>query len=188
MTLKKITPVVVVDAIEPCLGFWVDRLGFTRTVEVPHGDALGFVILNHGSTELMLQSRASVEADVPALIVGGTAKDGVGLFIEVDGPLDPWVEKLKGMIRTIPEEGEQWLVNLRCVVPLQRRQRLAHRPERVPYVQKLAFQQTDLAHGVVARRRVDPLFQPFDQIAVAFQDRKIRVHDGVDQGIKQITA
>lgn len=97
MTLKKITPVVVVDAIEPCLGFWVDRLGFTRTVEVPHGDALGFVILNHGSTELMLQSRASVEADVPALIVGGTAKDGVGLFIEVDGPLDPWVEKLKGM-------------------------------------------------------------------------------------------
>jgi len=97
MTLKRITPVIVVEAIEPCLGFWVDRLGFTRTVEVPHGEALGFVILNHGSTELMLQSRASVEADVPALVAGGTAKDGVGLFIEVEGPLDPWVEKLAGM-------------------------------------------------------------------------------------------
>lgn len=66
MKLKKITPVIVVDAIEPCLEFWVDRLGFTKTVEVPHEGALGFVILNHSPTEIMLQSRASVEADVPA--------------------------------------------------------------------------------------------------------------------------
>ena len=28
----KLTPVLIVDAIEPCLLFWVDRLGFTVTV------------------------------------------------------------------------------------------------------------------------------------------------------------
>lgn len=97
MKLKKITPVIVVDAIEPCLEFWVDRLGFTKTVEVPHEGALGFVILNHSPTEIMLQSRASVEADVPGTLANGAAKDGVGLFIEVEGPLDPWVAKLRGM-------------------------------------------------------------------------------------------
>ena len=35
------------------------RLGFTRTVDVPHDGVLGFAIL-----ELMLQSRASLAADV----------------------------------------------------------------------------------------------------------------------------
>ena len=26
--LSQLTPVMVVDAVEPCLKFWVDRLGF----------------------------------------------------------------------------------------------------------------------------------------------------------------
>ena len=43
--VKKLTPILTVESIEPCLPFWMDALGFTKTVEVPHGDALGFVIL-----------------------------------------------------------------------------------------------------------------------------------------------
>jgi catechol 2,3-dioxygenase-like lactoylglutathione lyase family enzyme len=65
--MKKLTPVLIVPSIEACLPFWVDRLGFTKSVEVPHDGRLGFVILNHGPVELMLQSVASVAADVPAL-------------------------------------------------------------------------------------------------------------------------
>lgn len=79
--MKKLTPVLVVDAIEPCLAFWVERLGFQKTVEVPHDDRLGFVILNHGTIELMLQTRASVAADVPAL---SQEAFRTALFIEVD--------------------------------------------------------------------------------------------------------
>ena len=41
----KITPILVVEEIEPSLKFWVDKLGFAKTVEVPEGDKLGFVIL-----------------------------------------------------------------------------------------------------------------------------------------------
>jgi len=41
----KITPVLVVEEIEPCLPFWVDRLGFQNVAQVPEGDSLGFVIL-----------------------------------------------------------------------------------------------------------------------------------------------
>lgn len=83
--LKKMSPVLVVDAIEPSLELWVDRLGFQKTVEVPEGDRLGFVTLARDGIEVMLQSRASVEKDVPDVLdrIGGTA-----LFIEVDD-LDP---------------------------------------------------------------------------------------------------
>ncbi len=62
-TMKKLTPVFVVEQIEPCLAFWVDRLGFARGVEVPHGDSLGFVILTRGGVEIMYQTRASALED-----------------------------------------------------------------------------------------------------------------------------
>jgi uncharacterized glyoxalase superfamily protein PhnB len=65
--MNRLTPNLIVDAIEPCLPFWVDRLGFTQTVGVPAGDALGFVILKRGEVELMLQSRTSMKGDVPAI-------------------------------------------------------------------------------------------------------------------------
>jgi uncharacterized glyoxalase superfamily protein PhnB len=81
-TMKKLSPVLVVDEIEPCLEFWVDRLGFERTTEVPEGSKLGFIILSKDGVEVMYQSRESVEKDVPALVPqrGGHS---VGLFIEV---------------------------------------------------------------------------------------------------------
>lgn len=91
--MKKITPVLIVDRIEPSLAFWCERLGFEKQVEVPHGDALGFVILTHGSTELMLQSRASVRDDLPAL-----ADDAwrTALYVEVED-LEPIRRALAGL-------------------------------------------------------------------------------------------
>ncbi|HEX8358933.1 MAG TPA: VOC family protein [Longimicrobium sp.] len=82
-TLKKLTPILFVDQIEPSIPFWVDRLGYTRTAEVPHGDRLGFLILEKDGTEIMYQTRASVEADASA-IAEGLAMRGSILFIEVD--------------------------------------------------------------------------------------------------------
>ena len=79
----KITPILLVDEIEPSLKFWVDKLGFEKTVEVPEGDKLGFVLLQKDGTEVMLQSRESVRKDV-----GGAAAAvlelGASLYIEVD--------------------------------------------------------------------------------------------------------
>jgi catechol 2,3-dioxygenase-like lactoylglutathione lyase family enzyme len=67
LTLKKLTPNLIVDSIEDCLPFWVERLGFEKMTEVPEGEKLGFVILQRGKVELMLQSRASVKKDVAPL-------------------------------------------------------------------------------------------------------------------------
>src|ERR1700712_2737727 len=65
--MKKITANLIVPSIEPCLAFYEGQLGFKRTVEVPYGEALGFVILARDGCELMLQSSASLAEDLPAL-------------------------------------------------------------------------------------------------------------------------
>jgi uncharacterized glyoxalase superfamily protein PhnB len=97
--MKKLTPVLNVQAIEPALPFWVDRLGFEKTAEVPHEDTLGFVILKKGGVEIMYQTEASVEADL-----GGKATvplGGTSLFIEVD-ELDDVERRLEGIAHVIP--------------------------------------------------------------------------------------
>ena len=98
MMLRKLTPVLFVEAIEPCLPFWVERLGFQKTVEVPQGDRLGFVILVRDDVEVMLQTRASVAEDVPAL-AGEPSRSF--LYIEV-ADLEPVVVRLEGAEVVIP--------------------------------------------------------------------------------------
>ena len=63
---SKLTPVLFVERIEPCLPFW-RALGFAPTVEVPHDDALGFAILSDGEREVMYESHALAAKDMPML-------------------------------------------------------------------------------------------------------------------------
>ena len=81
--LLKSTPVLFVDAIEPSLPFWQERLGFQRQTEVPDGDRLGFVILGNGSVEVMYQSVAMLKQDSAAHAVRFD-NDRTFLFVEVD--------------------------------------------------------------------------------------------------------
>jgi hypothetical protein len=80
MNIEKVTPVLVVDRIEPCLAFWCDGLGYEKRVEVPHGNSLGFVILDGPAGEIMLQTRASVADDLPPV---AARKADTVLFVEV---------------------------------------------------------------------------------------------------------
>jgi hypothetical protein len=89
VTMARLAPVMFVDAIEPCLDFWT-RLGFERTVEVPEGSRLGFVLLVKDAVEVMYQSRASVKNDVPAL---ADMPSCTALYIDVDD-LDALTTKL----------------------------------------------------------------------------------------------
>jgi len=81
--LKKSTPVLFVAAIEPSLPFWQQRLGFTRSVEVPDGDKLGFVILSNGEIEVMYQSIALLQQDSTAHALQFDG-DKTFLFVEID--------------------------------------------------------------------------------------------------------
>ncbi|MFW5905025.1 MAG: VOC family protein, partial [bacterium] len=98
-TVKKVTPLLYVDEIEPVLPFWTERLGFEVTVRVPEGDRLEFVILAKDGTEVMYQTRASVEADVPA--AADTPMRGSILFIQVED-IDAVEAGLEGVEPVVP--------------------------------------------------------------------------------------
>lgn len=81
--LKQLTPVLIVDAVEPCVKFWTDRLGFEVTNKVPDPDGkLIFASVQKAGIEIMYQTRASVISEQP-----GSAHDltghSVALFITV---------------------------------------------------------------------------------------------------------
>jgi len=83
MPVKKLTPVLFVEKIEPVLPLWTEHLGFMKTVEVPEDGHLGFVILRQGSVEVMYQTYASVSKDLPG-ILNEVRKGPTFLYIEVE--------------------------------------------------------------------------------------------------------
>lgn len=106
VTVKKATPLITVERIEPCLPFWTDRLGFEVTATVPHGDDIGFAMLHKGDVELMYQTRASIDADLGESgapeDLGARLSEGIStLFVEVEA-LDPVVEALEGSEVVVP--------------------------------------------------------------------------------------
>jgi uncharacterized glyoxalase superfamily protein PhnB len=82
--LEALTPVLIVDDVEKCLGFWVDGLGFEVTNRVPGDDGkLVFASAQKGPVEVMYQTRKSVTDDMPG---SATELNGhsIALFIKVD--------------------------------------------------------------------------------------------------------
>jgi uncharacterized glyoxalase superfamily protein PhnB len=99
MKILEITPVLVVDRIEPSLELWTKRLGFEKLAEVPHEGALGFVMLMKDGHPVMLQTKASVAADSkPASdAIGGK---GVALYVDV-ASLDEALAATEGQRRVM---------------------------------------------------------------------------------------
>jgi uncharacterized glyoxalase superfamily protein PhnB len=87
-TMQTLAPVLIVDAVEPCLAFWVANLGFAKLNEVPGPDGkLIFASVKKDGVEIMYQTRASVVADSPAQ---AKELDGhsVALFLTVGSTAD----------------------------------------------------------------------------------------------------
>jgi hypothetical protein len=102
VTLVKSTPVLLVDAVEPSLPFWQERLGFDRPVELADEghDRLGFVILTNGVVEVMYQTVTSLQNDAPQQAATYRG-DKTHLFIEVED-LDAIAEALTGFEIVLP--------------------------------------------------------------------------------------
>ena len=98
--IRKSTPVLYVEAIEPSLPFWQQRLGFSRPAEVPDGDRLGFVILTNGVAEVMYQSVALLRKD-SAAHAAIFRDDKSFLFVEVEN-IDAVVTALEGFEIVMP--------------------------------------------------------------------------------------
>jgi uncharacterized glyoxalase superfamily protein PhnB len=100
MNVKRITPILFVEEIEPCVKFWVDRFGFQKTAEVPDGNKLAFAMLQKGSIELMYQSYASADKDVTT-IAEQVRKGPSFLYVEVDN-LDATIAAIQGTEVVMP--------------------------------------------------------------------------------------
>jgi uncharacterized glyoxalase superfamily protein PhnB len=100
MTVNKLTPVLFAEEIEPCLKFWIERLGFEKNIEVPEGDKLAFAILQKGRVELMYQTYSSAEKDV--FTVSAEVRKGPSfLYVEVED-LDEIIAAMKGTEVVMP--------------------------------------------------------------------------------------
>lgn len=104
--MKKVTPIITVEAIEPCLPFWTERLGFEVLATVPHDGAIGFAMLENGGVDVMYQSRASIDADLGASgappELGAQLEAGTStLFIEVES-IDALLDKLADADVVVP--------------------------------------------------------------------------------------
>lgn len=98
--VNKLTPVLCAAQIEPCLRFWMERLGFAKTLEVPDGDRLAFAILQKGGVELMYQSYASADKDIPAM--GELCRKGPSfLYVEIED-LEPVLAAVEGAEVAVP--------------------------------------------------------------------------------------
>jgi uncharacterized glyoxalase superfamily protein PhnB len=78
--LKKVTPILTVDTIEPCLPFWTEHLGFQVTMAVPEEGPKAFAILVRDGFEIMYQTQASLAEDLGA----NFPLQGSIIYIEVD--------------------------------------------------------------------------------------------------------
>ena len=81
---QKLTPVLLVDSIPPCLPFWTERLGFAQVAEVPGPDGLPqFVLLVGDGIEVMYQTWAAVAEESPSAAAGARGHS-IALFLEVN--------------------------------------------------------------------------------------------------------
>lgn len=99
--MKRLTPNLLVTDIQASLAFWHGQLGFEIQATVPEDPSgaqdgpVGFAMLKRGGVEIMLQNLESVRNDAPQVLgEGEVSMAGINLFLEVEGPLDPWIPKL----------------------------------------------------------------------------------------------
>ncbi|MBF5043570.1 hypothetical protein FGE12_14330 [Aggregicoccus sp. 17bor-14] len=122
MSLKKLTTLLVVDRIEPCLSTW-QALGYAKVMQVPETGAAGFAILAGPAGELMLQTRESLAedlpvvaalkpthvlyADVPSLAEAKRALSGARVLVEQRttfyGATESWLQLVGGTVLGLAE-------------------------------------------------------------------------------------
>ena len=93
MIVKRATPVLLVDRVEPTRDFF-KRVGFEVIAEVPAGASVGFAILQKDSAQVMVETRGN--ENEPAAIQAITRESRrAAVFVEVDD-LDAVIGALAG--------------------------------------------------------------------------------------------
>jgi catechol 2,3-dioxygenase-like lactoylglutathione lyase family enzyme len=89
----------MVNDVERTAAFYVDVLGFDRGVDVKTDGETAFVVLVQGSIEIMLQSAASLNRELPGVFGKRPTATGL-LYIDVDD-VEALHEAVKGKVEII---------------------------------------------------------------------------------------
>lgn len=100
-SFRKIQSVLLVDRIEPCLEFWVEKLGFEVGARVEGEDHLEFAALNRDEVEVLFRTRDSLHDDTPGLVECDEHQPWVVMYLEVDD-LDDLMPMLEGVEIVVP--------------------------------------------------------------------------------------
>ena len=93
MNIKRATAVLFVDRVEATRAF-LERAGFTATVEVREGNGIGFSLMECGAAQVMVQTRDNARES--AAFRGATRESrGAMAFVEVED-LDALISALAG--------------------------------------------------------------------------------------------
>jgi uncharacterized glyoxalase superfamily protein PhnB len=95
VNVQKITALLFAEEIEPSIKFWVERLGFTRAIEVPDGNKLAFAALQKGNLELMYQTYKSADDDLGS-VVRSVRQGPTFLYVDVEN-LDELIAAMEGV-------------------------------------------------------------------------------------------
>ena len=90
-----LSPILLVDSIEPCLPFWIDRLGFLQVDEASRDGRLLYVKLRKDEAELMYHTRDAVATDMPELARAPVPASTI-LYFQVSS-LDEYEQRLAGI-------------------------------------------------------------------------------------------
>ena len=100
--VTRLTPVILVDEVTPCLPFWTEQLGFQTVAEVPGPDGEPqFAMLLRDGVEVMYQTWAALEAESETAGAGPRGHS-IGLFIEVTD-----IEQVDHALAGIPRVAER---------------------------------------------------------------------------------
>lgn len=91
------TPILIVKSVEPTMKFFMDALGFEVLAKAEEGAGLGFVWLQHGIVDVMIQTEESLKGDMPT--VSGQTGNAL-MYLRVDN-LDALAPKLEGLEQVV---------------------------------------------------------------------------------------
>jgi hypothetical protein len=100
--VTRATPILHVQRVEPSIRFWVERLGFQKTVEVPEGDHIGFALLASGAATLMYQTYAGMKGDVASPLAKAADQGPSFVFLEVPD-INAIVSAMEGADTVVPK-------------------------------------------------------------------------------------
>ncbi len=96
---KKLTLNLLVANVERSLAFYVDTLGFARSMTVPEQSPFVFAAVTSGSIEIFVNDAATAVKEYPAFVGKPIGATGT-MFIEVEG-VDAIHDRLKSHVKIV---------------------------------------------------------------------------------------